>query len=320
MSKHIDTHVSAERMQAFLEGDLPTGERSPIEEHLASCVRCSAELDGWRVLFADLAGLAAPAPRAGFADRVMAGVEISAPVPLGARLAARVRAGVAALSPRARPGHVEADVLQDFVEGLLPARRVARVRAHVDTCSTCAHELESWRVVMGTLGRLERYAPSEAFAARVLAAVRAPAAVPVAARAVASTTAWDYALVVARRFVPRTRRAWAALSGFAVTPAAIFGLVLYAVFSHPTLTPQALASFALWQLTDLFALGWNAVVGVGLEAASLLGADSLFDLVVGSPLVVAGGALAYSAVAAVALRVLYTNLITNRRYAHVSTR
>ncbi len=316
MSRHIDNHLSADRMQAFLEADLPTGEQSRIEEHLAACARCSAEMDAWRVLFADLGGLASPAPRAGFADRVMAGVEVPARV----SLAARARAGIAALGPRAARSHIDADVLQDFVDGMLPARRVARIRAHVDTCATCTHELESWRGVMDALGGLERYAPSEAFAARVLASMRAPAVVPVAARAAARTTAWDRALLVARRLMPRTRRAWATLSGVAVTPAAIFGLVIYAVFSHPTLTPQALASFALWQLTDLFALGWNAVVGVGLESASLLGAESLFDLVFGSPLVVAGGALAYSAVAAVALRILYKNLITNGRYARVSTR
>lgn len=316
MSPHIDTHLSADRMQAFLEGDLPTGERGRIEEHLAVCARCSAETDGWRVLFTDLGGLTSPTPPSGFADRVMAGVRMQERLPI----AARMRAGIAALSPRPRPGHVESDVLQDFVEGLLPARRVAWVRVHLDACTTCAHEFESWRGVMSALGRLEHYAPSEAFAARVLAAVGAPAVVSVAARAALRPTAWDRALAVARRLVPRSRRAWATLSGVAVTPAAIFGLVVYAVFSHPTLTPQALASFALWQLSDIFAVGWNAVVGVGLDAASVLGAGSLVDLVLGSPFVVAGGALAYSAVAAVALRVLYKNLIAHRRYAHVSTR
>jgi len=316
MNEHIDNHVGADRMQAFLEGDLPTGERSRIEEHLVACARCSAELDAWRVLFTDLSALATPAPRAGFADRVMAGVQ----VPVGLPLAARVRARIAALSPRAMPAHVDADLLQDFADGVLPARRVARIRTHVDTCSTCAHELASWRGVLGALDRLERFAPREGFAARVMAALRAPAPVPVTARPAAWTTAWDRALVVARRFVPRTRRAWAALSGLAVTPAAIFGLVIWAVFSHPTLTPQALASFALWQLTDLFAFGWNAVVAGGLEALSLLGAGSLLDLLVGSPLVVAGGALAYSAAAAVALRVLYKNLIANRRHVSLQTR
>ena len=297
MKQQSETHLSAERMQAFLEGDLPARERGPIEEHLAGCARCSAELEGWRVLFADLSALASPAPRADFADRVMARVQIPAAA-----------------------DHLAADVLQDFIDGLLPARRVARVRAHLDACPSCAHELVGWQGVVGALGRLERFAPREGFAARVMAAVRLPTAVPAAARASVWTTAGARALVLARRMVPRTRRAWAALSGVAVTPAVIFGLVFYTIFSHPTLTVQALASFALWQLGDLFALGWNAVAGTALELGSILGTGSVIDLIAGSPLLVAGGALAYSAVAAIALRVLYKNLFANRRHVRLSTR
>lgn len=297
MRQQPEIHLSAERMQAFLEGDVPARERSPIEEHLAGCARCSAELEGWRGLFADLSGLATAAPRTDFADRVMARVQ---------------------MPPAA--DHLAADVLQDFVDGLLPARRVARVRAHVDACTTCAHELESWQGLAGALARLDRFAPREGFAARVMAAVRLPSPVPAAARASLWTTAGARALVLARRMVPRTRRAWAALSGVAVTPAVIFGLVFYTVFSHPTLTVQALASFALWQLADLFALGWNAVASTALELGSIAGTGSVIDLIAESPLVVAGGALAYSAVAAVALRVLYKNLFTNRRHARLQTR
>jgi anti-sigma factor RsiW len=297
MKQPSENHLSAERMQAFLEGDLPGRERGPIEEHLASCARCSAELEGWRVLFADLSGLAPAAPRADFADRVMARVQMPASA-----------------------GHLAADVLQDFVDGLLPARRVARVRAHVDTCPTCAHELEGWQGVVGALGRLDRFAPREGFAARVMAAVRLPSPLPTAARASVWTTAGDRALVLVRRMVPRTRRAWAALSGVAVTPAVIFGLVCYTLFSHPTLTMQALVSFALWQLGDLFALGWNAVAGTALELGSVLGTGSFIDLIAGSPLLVAGGALAYSALAALALRVLYKNLFADRRHVRLQTR
>ena len=51
-----NSHLSAETMQAFLEGELSRRETSATEEHLASCPRCSAELDGWRVLFEDLGG------------------------------------------------------------------------------------------------------------------------------------------------------------------------------------------------------------------------------------------------------------------------
>ena len=44
-------HMSAQRLQAFLEGELPHREHARMEEHLADCARCSAECATWRVLF-----------------------------------------------------------------------------------------------------------------------------------------------------------------------------------------------------------------------------------------------------------------------------
>ena len=106
-------HLSAERLQAFLEGDLPDGEAVHVEEHLAGCARCSAELDGWRILFEDLGGLAPHRPIEGFADRVMAGVQTGRVPALGE--------------------HVAADVLQDFLEGSLAARKASRIEAHLES-------------------------------------------------------------------------------------------------------------------------------------------------------------------------------------------
>jgi len=312
MTERSDTHPSAERMQAFLEGDLPHGERGPLEEHLAGCARCSTELEAWRALFADLSGLTAPTPRSGFADRVMAHVEVPAPE----------RGWLGALLPR-RSTHLSSELLQDIADGLVPARSVARLRTHVDTCAACSRELQTWQGVLDALERLDHFAPREGFTARVMAAVRARLAAPAPTRAAARAPVWvalgARALVFARRFVPRTRRGWAALSGAAVTPAAIFGLVGYVVFSHPTLTPQALGSFALWQLGDLFSVAWGSVTAAVLELTSVGAASSLLDLVASSPLLVAGGAIAYSAFAAAALRILYKNLFANR-YVRATTR
>lgn len=312
MTDKFESHPSSERMQAFLEGELPQGERGPFEEHLAACARCSAEIEAWRVLFADLSGLATPAPRSGFAERVMARVEL--PVP--------ERRWLTSLFPR-RGEHLTSDFLQDVADGLVPARRVARIRTHVDACPVCAGELRTWQGVVEAIERLEHFAPREGFAARVMAAVRTRVAAPVPALTAAPTPVWTIlgtrALLLARRFVPRTRPAWAALSGVAVTPAAIFGLVAYVVFSHPTLTPQALGSFVLWQLGDVFSVAWSSAVATVLELSSVGTAGSLLDLLAGSPLLVAGGVIAYSAFAALALRILYKNLFGNR-HVRVSTR
>jgi anti-sigma factor RsiW len=324
-----DIHLSAEQIQAFLEGDLPREgrERRFLEEHLTSCARCSAEVDAWRVLFADLSELAArplPRPSVGFADRVMSEVRIPEPVRQPAR------GWWASLLP-ATDRHLSGDMLQDLADGLLPARRAARAHAHLGRCASCAAEIEAWRGVMAALAGMPRFSPRESFADHVIAALapraRTETAVARPARQPAQAAPWQRALVVARRtavrLTPRTRRAWAALSGIAVTPAAIFGLVLWVVFSHPTLTPQALASFAMWQISDLLAAGWNGLLATGLTIASTTGYESVLQSVTtfaGTPLVLAGGALVYSAVAALALRVLYKNLIAHRRYARVSSR
>jgi anti-sigma factor RsiW len=324
-----DIHLSAEQIQALLEGDLPRDrrERHLLEEHLASCARCSAEVDAWRVLFADLSELAArplPRPSPGFADRVMSGVRIPEPVSQPAR------GWWASLLP-AKRRHLSGDILQDLADGLLSTRRAARAHAHLVSCASCTAELEAWRGVMAALDGMPRFSPRESFADRVVAALapraRTETAVAHPARQPAQVAPWQRALVVARRtavrVMPRTRRAWAALSGVAVTPAAIFGLVLWVVFSHPTLTPQALVSFAMWQISDLLAAGWNGLLATVLTLASTTGYDSVlqsFASLARTPLVLAGGALVYSAVAAFALRVLYKNLIAHRRYARVSSR
>ncbi len=401
-------HLSAERLQAFLEGELPSREHARVEEHLTACVHCSAEYDAWRLLFEDLEDLTSPQPRQGFAERVMAGVEIPAgPLPLAARVrrrlgealrtpvvghvegailqdfldgavgrrqmvgieshlaecttcsaeangwfallrqledlerfaptegfaervmaevrmpvtppsAASVRARLGALLAASATDHLEAGSIQDFLEGILPARQMARVQAHIVACTTCSSEVGGWRTLLSRLEGLEHLAPGRHFAERVMAGVRVPASAP----AVATAPVWAQVLAYAQRLVPRTRGAWAAISGVAVTPAVTAGLVFYAVFSHPTLTPEALASFGWWQVADLATLGWTTLSGAVLESAQLFGAYSLFETLASAPLAVAGGLLAYSVVSGLALRVLYRNLIVNRplegRYAHVS--
>jgi anti-sigma factor RsiW len=314
MSKQFNEHLSAERLQALLEGDLPPREQRLVEEHVAACARCSAELDGWSVLFEDLSELEPYGPRAGFGDRVMSAVHI----PERLSLAARARAALGSVLASGRPAHVGTERLQDFVDGLLPARQVARVEAHVGECANCGRELRAWHSLVGQLSSLERFAPGDAFADNVMAEVLAPAAAPVAARVVVREPAWRRALGTARRFAPQTRRGWAALSGVAVTPAVTVGLVFYVVFSHPTLTPQALASFMMWKMGDLFSFGWNALLGAALGGVQSLGLGGLVETAMRDPLMIAGGALAYSVVSVLALRVLYKNLMGNRRYVRLS--
>lgn len=312
MSEVRDKHPSDETLQAYLDDAVRPAERRRVEAHVASCARCTEELAGWSLLFEDLGSLAAYRPSADFHARVMAGVAVPRPLPW----AARARARLTALWP-ARPEHPGSGFLQDLADGAVSARRAARARAHLEGCDACATELRDWTTVMARLAELERFAPREGFAERVIAGIaRAPV------RAVARTPAWRRALSVAGRFVPKTRRAWAALAGASVTPAVTFGLVLYAVFSHPTLTPQALASFLLWQLSDLMVTAWGGLVSGGLYLVRLAGFDGLVETMLGAPMIVGVGVGLYALAFLVAVRVLYKNLIARRsvrpRYAPAS--
>ena len=109
--------------------------------------------------------------------------------------------------------------------------------------------------------------------------------------------------------------------GFRLTPAVITGLVFYAVFSHPTLTVGSLVSFAWWQVSDLVVAAFGGFASAAVQSAEVFGIYTLFETLAAAPVMVAGGALAYTMICGLALRVLYKNLILERpngRYAHVT--
>ena len=309
MKDMFPEHPSAERLQAFLDGDLSKSASAGTEEHLESCARCSSELDGWRLLFSKLGELEPSRPVEGFHDRVMAAVAIPEP----AHVTVRLRDRLAAMLPGNR--HLGARTINELLEGLLPARQVSSVEAHLHSCGPCAAEVDALRVVFKKLDSWERMVPAESFTDQVMAHVRL-------GQAPARVTAWRQAFSVASRLVPQTRQAWAALSGVAVTPVVTVGLMAYAVFSHPTLTPSSLASFAWWQITDVTAAAWSSLLGLALESVQGSGMASLFEALAAAPLLIAAGFGVYAIACVLALRVLYKNLTNNRPldgpYAHVS--
>lgn len=318
---HEHEHLSAERLQAFLEEELPTREHHLAGEHLAACSHCSAELEVWRAVFSELGEVPRLRPHEGFANRVMA--RVSVPEPLS--LSARARAQAASLFGGPVRGHVESELLQDLVEGALPRRHAARIRRHLDDCAPCTHEAEGWARIVGRLETLPRHTPSSAFADQVMARVTLPEVATSAATAVvpsgrqAMAARW---LRSAQALVPRTRRAWAVISGAAVTPVVTLGLVFYAVFSHAALTPGALLSYAGWQLTDMAAAAWGAGWGLLAQGMTAVGAQGLFTGMASVPVAIAAATTVYSVLVVLALRVLYKNLVTVRsvgiRHAQIS--
>ena len=316
---HSQEHLSAELIQAFLEGELPSGEHTRAEEHLAGCARCAGEVETWQHLFTDLGDLALLRPHEGFADRVMTGVRIPQPLPF----AARTRRLLAGWMPGgAVQDHVPGERLQDFIEGVLPQRQAARVQIHLDDCGTCSKEVLAWRSMMGSLDGLERFAPAEGFAARVLSDIRVPSPVPAQAPAREILVAARKALAWTGRLLPQTREAWAALAEVAVTPMATLGLLLYTVFSHPTLTPGALLSFVGWKVSALATSAFDAASAVLLESTGMFRVYSFMESLVAAPAALAGGFLVFSCLMAAATWVLYKNLIAtpsvDGQYARIS--
>jgi hypothetical protein len=272
----------------------------------------------------------------------MAEVEIPEPTPLAARVGAFVKGLAPSLPGFAHPPDED---LQDLAEGALPDRVAARVRRHVDGCASCAGELASWQALLGRLDGLEHLAPGEEFAREVMATwrleqaldglghlepgegfaarVMAGVQIPEPAPAPAASHVRDRLLAAARSLVPQTRRAWAALSGVAVTPVVTVGLVVWAVFSSPAVTPGALLAFLGWKAADLAAAGWAAASGFALESAGgFLLWETLASLV-GAPGTVAAAGLAVAAGTLVSLWVLYRNLIATHavdgRYAQAQS-
>jgi hypothetical protein len=66
--------------------------------------------------------------------------------------------------------HLNPDEIEQWAEGLLPTARAM----HLTECATCLATAERERRFFLQLAQLERFAPAENFAERVLANVRIP--------------------------------------------------------------------------------------------------------------------------------------------------
>lgn len=66
-------------LELYAEGELSPDEATEAEAHLTACGRCSAEVDAFRTLFAELGQVSRLAPGPQFSDAVMARVTIAPP-------------------------------------------------------------------------------------------------------------------------------------------------------------------------------------------------------------------------------------------------
>jgi anti-sigma factor RsiW len=298
----LNRHLTDDQIQEWLDGRLTEGMVGRLEAHLEGCVRCRAEVEGWRALVEELSTLPALSPTPGFSGRVLDGV--GHPTEVRLPWAARVRATLGGwLRGAASSGHPDAERLQDFLDGDLRGRAAAGVRGHLAACTTCRIEAQAWGSVLRGLGELPRLAPSEGFAPAVMARVRLPEPAP--ARAALVRGVLDRVRALAG---PRHRRAWAAAAGVAFTPGIIVALVAYAVFSHPLVTLGNLVSFLWIKGAALGAALSAGVVGAVVENAALFRAWTALGSLAQSPATAGMGLLAFSMLTLASAWVLYRNL------------
>ncbi len=288
-------HLTSQQMQEFLDRSLSPAETASVEEHLSACPACREELDGWRLLFSDLETLPELEPASTLSERVMA------ELPLRRPLGARVRRWVGIGSPEE---HLPQERIQELLDGSLSSRQAGRARKHLAACRPCQEEASAWERVFAPLASLSRFAPSAGFAERVMARVRFPTPVPSPlAAAGGRARSW------ARRLLPRDRRSWAVMGGMASAPTITMAALLYMVFSHPTLTAGTFATYAYWKVAAALSSIYSLAAGAAVESTTLMWAYSLAGSLLESPLLVGAGGLAFSIMSALALWVLYRNLV-----------
>ena len=300
--KRPRTHLTAERIQAFLDDALSRDDRAEVQEHATFCGRCHAELEAWQFLYSELGGLPELSPAPNFRDRVLAGLDVAVP----AASAARRRFGWLRRRAVRAAEHLDPERLQDYVEGLLPAPQMARVSAHLEACGGCRGEEEQWRSLIQGIEKLPVMAPSRAFSSHVMGQIRIGRLV----RPVAAETTLGRALAWAGRLIPRTRKAWAVISGIALTPATVVALLAYAVFSNPLVTREGLTSFFWWRISGGATALWGLLADGLVESGITFYAYSFLDLLAGAPAVAAMVAVSFAAATSLSGWVLYRNLMT----------
>ncbi|MFV2005918.1 MAG: anti-sigma factor [Longimicrobiales bacterium] len=301
----MNRHLTAQQIQALLDGQLSDGEFADAQEHVVFCSRCQADLEAWQLLYAELGGLAEIGPSHDFAARVLEHM----PAQDGAASWRQKVGAWISVGGRAAKEHLSPERVQDYIEGLVPARQVARIEAHISGCAACRSDVAAWQGLFEGLGTLHSLEPAEGFYERVMAQHRVLQLVeawePAAARIGA------FARV--KRLVPRTRRAWAAVAGLAMPPITIGSVLLFEVFSNPVLTPRYLASFLSWKVTELGTALGSALMEGAVESAVAFQAYAFVDFLSGSPLIALTGAVAFAALSGSAGWILYANLFQTRR-------
>ena len=293
-------HLTSEQMQEFLDRGLSSKEETEVQEHLSVCPHCRDEVETWNGLYAQLGSLPTLEPDPAFSRAIMERFPARRP------LAARVLGWLGERAGARGRMHLPPERIQDYLEGLLPPRASARAAAHLATCEGCASELEGWRRLFGSMGTLDRTAPSAGFAQRVMAGVRVPVPAPTPWTRKLPGLVWEWT----RKLLPQSRRGWAIAGGIASAPTITAAALLYQVFSHPLLSLGSFSAYAYWKVSALLGAVSTALADRLVESVALFRAYTLVESVMASPVLAGLGGLAFSLLSAAALWVLYRNPLT----------
>ncbi len=298
MSEQLD-HVDDGTFQTYLEGELDRAVRADVEAHLAACERCSARLEGWRMLLEELEELPALEPSVGFRSRVLARLPLRATTP---RLWSRLRGALA--FGRRQPGyHLTSEAIQNLLDGAAGPLAPAQIPAHLATCRQCEQEYARWERLYLSLDELERLRPSPGFARAVMMRIDV-GAVPGAGPSTASRL-----LAAARAILPSTRRAWTLASAMVAAPAVGVTGLLGLVVLHPLLTLPDLLAFITWRATDLGQLGFSWVIQQVTDSSLPLQGLALVQALLSSPGTTLAGIVGIWTTLITAGWILYRNVV-----------
>lgn len=295
---HTHEHLSEERFQALLDGELSPSVATRLRTEISACARCTAEFDAWQLLFDDLGEMAALAPSVSFGDRIMA----SLPEPR--------RAGLAGWVSRTAPvgEHVAPEALQDLLDQRLAARVATRIEGHLENCAVCRTEFAAFRRLTTSLEALPMLEPSYEFAERVMAGVRVQ---QMAALVMAPVTRREKLLAGLRGLAPTTRQGWAAAMGVLVTPLTLAALVLRSIFSNELVTTGNLLSFVWLKGSDAVGTLLASVRDMALQQGTVARAIELVQGAGMSSATVAASVSVLTCLTLAAIWVLYRNVLTS---------
>ena len=293
-------HLDDGTLQSYLEGELDREVRAGMEAHLASCARCSAQLEGWRMLLEELEELPDLQPSLEFGNRVLERLPLQEPVAPG--LLRRLR-GVLAPRRRRSSRHLTPEVIQDLLDGIDGSRAPSQIPAHLATCRRCEQEYAHWERLYLSLDGLDQLRPSRGFARAVMRQVDF-GAVQVTTPSLASRL-----LVAAREILPSTRRAWGVASALVAAPTLSVTALLTLVVLHPLLNFRDLLAFTTWRVTDFAQLAASWMIQQVTDSSLLLQGYGLLQTLLSSPGVTLAGVVGIWITLITAVWILYRNVV-----------